>query len=71
MRGFKVILLWITTHEINKQWGKNHAHGQGRTPVFYYLLFLFRYAVSYRFWVNMNTYMYTFLTLELKSLFDP
>ena len=35
IRSFKVILLWITTQEINKKWGKNQAHRQGRSRVFF------------------------------------
>ena len=46
IRGFKVVLLCITTHEITKKWGEKHVHGQGRTRVFCSLLFLNQYVTS-------------------------
>ena len=47
IRGFRVILLWITTHEIiKKNWGGKHAHGQGRSQICCSLWLLICYVTS-------------------------
>ena len=47
IKGFIVILLWITTHEINKKNGnKKHTYGHNCTRVFWFYLFLNRHFIS-------------------------
>ena len=60
IRGFKVILLWMTMHEIKKR-GKVVPTGRVE-PGYSVPWCSLCHAASYRVWVNTNTYMYTFFS---------